>query len=125
MSSFAFLIPYTIIFPTLSMGFYNMPESVLLSKIVPKGIEGTLGALLIGINNLSKVTLANLYGAWINDEFFGLTKEKLIEEGKVEHGLKDKTYIKLHIVKLVIGLFVIPTLLLVPLRKTIEKFQKE
>lgn len=50
----------------------------MLSKITPKGIEGTTFALLAGISNF-RGTVRGWTGSWINDKFVGVTRDDLTD----------------------------------------------
>lgn len=54
-----------------------IPTLILMSKVIPPGIEGTMFSLTATLANLSHFILRNFVGTVINDLFVGVTKEKI------------------------------------------------
>ena len=56
--------------------FVFLPMSVIMTKICPKHIEATSFALLAGVSNF-RGTIRGWTGAWINEQWVGVTEEDL------------------------------------------------
>ena len=54
-----------------------LPNFIIMAKIIPPGIEGTMMSLTDTIINLGQFTLRQLFGVILNDVFVGCTKEKI------------------------------------------------
>ena len=80
LGDYAYLNIQTLIFKGLEAMLFKLPVFVVLSKLVPKGIESSAFALYIGLDNLSHGVLPSFIGAKINDWFVKLSTPKMIEE---------------------------------------------
>lgn len=54
-----------------------IPSFILMSKVIPPGIEGTMFSLTVTLIALSNFVIRNLFGTIINDLFVKVTKENL------------------------------------------------
>lgn len=54
-----------------------IPSFILMSKVIPPGIEGTMFSLTVTLIALSNFVIRNLLGTVINDLFVKVTKENL------------------------------------------------
>ena len=68
--------------------------------------------------------LPSFLGAKINDIFVNLTMEKMKAEDQAIDGMKDKSLITLHCIKLGFLLLTFPVFFLLPSREDIDEFQK-
>lgn len=79
----------------------------LFAKITPHKVEGTVFALLTGTSNLDSAVLQPLMGAWINNQFVGVTKDD------------QSNYSTLMLINIICAPIGYILLFLIPLRKQI------
>ena len=115
----------TLIFSTMRFAMAWMPEQVVLIMCVPKGLEATVFALLIGVKNFSETSMPSMIGAKLNNWIFGLTKNKIIAESMLTGWARDHTYIKMNIMGTVLGVISLPLIWLVPTKAELKEFQKQ
>jgi hypothetical protein len=104
---YEFLAFQTIVFGCLNFAFYGLPYMVLITKLIPTGIEGTTIALLMGLRNLCMTMISPYVGSMINDNFIHLTKKNMSN---------DKMALVCEISTVIIVIS-IPYILLLPTRK--------
>ncbi len=61
----------------LEDGFGSFPLFIIVSKMIPPGIDSTMFSLSMSIIILSKFSLRNLTGALINDNFVHVSKANM------------------------------------------------
>lgn len=49
-----------------------IPSFVIMAKVIPAGVEGTMVSLFTTIINLNQFTIKSVSGTFINDRFVGL-----------------------------------------------------
>ena len=54
-----------------------IPSFVIMAKTIPPGIEGTMISLTMTLINLNQFILRTTWGTFINDNFVGVTKNRL------------------------------------------------
>lgn len=94
----------------ISQCFIFLPMSVIFSKITPKHIEATSFALLASISNF-RSTFRGWTGAYINDNFVGVTTEDL------------SNYWKLVTISFVCSFIQLFFLFLIPSRAQVDSLQ--
>ena len=57
--------------------FWNMVQMIIMAKIIPPGIEGTMISITNTIMFLSNLLLRNVLGIFLNDTFAHVTVSKL------------------------------------------------
>ena len=69
----------------LERGFTFFPSLVMIGKMIPPGIEGTMYSLSVTILILNQFIIRNLMGVWVNYQFIGISK----------HNMHEYTYLKM------------------------------
>jgi hypothetical protein len=54
-----------------------LPSNIIMSQVIPPGVEATMFAIAHVIINLNQFTLRALVGVFINDNFVFVTKENM------------------------------------------------
>ena len=54
-----------------------IPSFIIMAKIIPPGVEGTMSALTATIINLSNFLIRIAFGVFLNDRFVGVTNENM------------------------------------------------
>jgi hypothetical protein len=54
-----------------------MPSNIIMSQVIPPGVEATMFAIAHVIINLNQFTLRQVIGVLINDNFVFVTKENM------------------------------------------------
>ena len=74
---------YIVIIEALAMCFIDLPGMVLIAKITPKHIEGTVFAFLTGVINMSAGVISPMVGSYVNDLFFKVKMENINDDTMV------------------------------------------
>lgn len=74
-SDVAFILFTDVVIGPLGRATGTLPQLALFAKVTPKGIEGTIFALLTGIYDLTSFTISPALGSWVNSKFVHVTKE--------------------------------------------------
>lgn len=109
-SDMYFVIFMDVVDEIISQCFIFLPMSVIFSKITPKHIEATSFALLASISNF-RSTFRGWTGAYINDNFVGVTTEDL------------SNYWKLVTISFVCSFIQLFFLFLIPSRAQVDSLQ--
>jgi hypothetical protein len=54
-----------------------IPSFIIMAKVIPPGIEGTMVSLFTTIINLNQFTIKTAFGTWVNDKFVGITNDNI------------------------------------------------
>lgn len=99
------------IFEKLGLMLFALPLMGLITKIIPKGIEGSTFALLTSVDDFALTILRPAIGSWLNNQFVGVTKDDLSQ------------YDKLCLIALVCSIAALFPLRLIPTKMQIEEFK--
>ena len=97
-----YLIGSTIFFTFLETAFSAMPISILVTKIIPPSIAGTVFSLIITLSASFNGPISSGIGAFINLKVFKITRDNIKEEDS------KNNLIKLTIFSMCLHLLVIP-----------------
>ena len=97
-----YLIGSTIFFTFLETAFSAMPISILVTKIIPPSIAGTVFSLIITLSASFNGPISSGIGAFINLKVFKITRDNIKEEDS------KNNLIKLTILSMCLHLLVIP-----------------
>ena len=111
-----YLIGSTIFFTFLETAFSAMPISILVTKIIPPSIAGTIFSLIITLSATFNGPISSGIGAFINLKVFKITRDNIKEEDS------KNNLIKLTILSMCLHLLVIPFFyFLIPNKSQISK----
>jgi hypothetical protein len=54
-----------------------IPSFIIMAKVIPPGVEGTMVSLFTTIVNLNQFTIKTALGSYINDRFVGVTNSNI------------------------------------------------
>ena len=112
-SDMVFIVLTNTVFGVVALAMNILPTLALFARITPKGIEGTIFAFLTGTFNLANQVFSPMVGAWINNNFVGVTAEDLTG------------YATLQLISFGLCFTAFPLQYLIPLKSDIERWQKE
>ena len=76
-SDLYFSIVTDIVLSCLNTALLRLPLIALVAKITPKRVEATVFAFITSTWSLSDQFIQPMFGVWINNNFVGVTAEKM------------------------------------------------
>jgi len=97
-----YLIGSTIFFTFLETAFSVVPITILITKIIPPSIAGTIFSLIITLSATFNGPISSGIGAFINLKIFKITRDNIKEENS------KNNLIKLTILSMCLHILIIP-----------------
>lgn len=109
-SDFTLICFGSVVLGTITEAMTFLPFMVMVQKLAPEGVEASILAIMYSMNNLTAGLLPQMIGAFINNRFVGMTK--------------DKMYLYKYLVYIQIGgqLISFLTIWLIPVKSDLENY---
>lgn len=66
-----------VVFSVIGVMLFALPLMGLITKVIPKGIEGSTFAMLTSADDFALTIIRPAIGTWVNNKFVGVSKDDL------------------------------------------------